>query len=133
MIEYRPGTVSWLFACDRCGKIEHVATAKKEREARRVVQRWGWKLDTPNGDLCRDCVKVLALSEKRDVGHPVRASGADSEGGMWQVFLNDERGGEAGGRPRCEKCGRVLSWLATPRESGQYLCDECVQRGRGEA
>ena len=41
--------------CDRCGAQDFITTAKDERRARDIAERWGWALETPRGDLCPRC------------------------------------------------------------------------------
>ncbi|MBN1934110.1 MAG: hypothetical protein JW934_05575 [Anaerolineae bacterium] len=128
MIEYRPYAVSWQVTCDRCGKVAHVATAKKEAQAKTIARRWGWQIDTPQGDLCDDCAKAVARKQASAASaaeaHPLHVPDSD----LWRrVILDDEQESSAG-RPRCERCGKALSLIAVPRGTGQYLCDECAQK-----
>lgn len=127
MIKYLPYAVSWQVTCDRCGKAAHVATAKKETQAKTIARRWGWQIDTPQGDLCDDCAKIVALKRasvpSEPEMHPVHVPDSD----LWRKVILDEGDEESGGSPKCEKCGKPLSLIAVPRDSGQYLCDECAQ------
>lgn len=128
MIEYRPYAASWLITCDRCGKLAHVATVKKEAQAKAVVRHWGWQTDTPHGDLCNDCARIVAreraANRPQSEAHPTMMPESD----LWRKVILEEEEDLNVGQPHCERCGKPLPLIAVPRESGLYLCDECAQK-----
>jgi|GEM_PF-3458200 len=126
MIEYRSDTASWLVTCDRCGKLAHVATVKKEAQAKAVVRHWGWQTDTPQGDLCSDCARLVAREQVEPEAET--HSLLMPEGELWRKIIMEEQEDLGSSRPRCERCGKLLSLIAVPHPSGEYLCDECAAK-----
>ena len=113
--------------------MEHIGTVRDEKKARDIVERWAWRLDTPNGDLCPHCARVQALgmleqSAELNLSQSPLSEFDGAHGTFWSKVLSIEHDeiGVDDGPPRCEQCGGTLSWTVTPDDSGQYLCKDCL-------